>query len=216
MVWVAVAGIAVLAYLLGSMPTGYVVAKLLKGIDIREHGSGNPGATNVLRVVGKKAGISVLVIDLLKGVAAVSLAKALFPLSAPPAGWVDWVATLAGLLAIVGHSKSVWLGFSGGKSAATGLGVLLALSWPIGLACAGIFSLVLALSRYVSLGSMLTALAAPILMFVNGEPLPYGLLALVAGGYVIVRHKSNIDRLLAGTESKIGSKAATVESAPVE
>jgi acyl phosphate:glycerol-3-phosphate acyltransferase len=216
MVWVAIVGIALAAYFLGSIPTGYVVAKALKGIDIREHGSGNPGATNVLRVVGKKAGISVLVIDLLKGVLAVILAKGLLPLIPLSADWLDWIVTLAGLLAILGHSKSIWLGFSGGKSAATGLGVLLALSWPVGLACAGIFGLVLALSRYVSLGSMLTALAAPILMTVTGEPLPYGLLALIAGVYVIARHKSNISRLLAGTESKIGAKAGAVDSAPVE
>ena len=118
-----------MAYLLGSIPTGYLVAKLLKGIDIREHGSGNTGATNVLRVVGKPAGISVLIIDLLKGVAAIMGTRWLYPLSQsnPSASTLAWLVTLSGLLAILGHSRSIWLGFTGGKSAATGLGVILAL-----------------------------------------------------------------------------------------
>lgn len=196
-----------LAYLLGSLPTGYMVTKALKGIDIRQHGSGNTGATNVFRVVGKPAGISVLVIDLLKGVAAVLLMKTLFPLVSPVWGappMVSWWLMLAGITAIVGHSRSVWLNWTGGKSAATGLGVLLAMAWPVGLTVAGVFLGVLALFRIVSLGSILAAVAAVAMMIVLQQPLPYMLMAIAGSLYVILRHRSNIERLLAGTEPHLG------------
>ena len=204
MIWWISGGLLVLAYLLGSIPTGFAIAKLVQGIDIREHGSGNTGATNVFRVVGKQAGITVLVIDLLKGVIAVLLAR--YVLAQVDGGLVviNWVQTLAGLLAILGHSRSVWLNFTGGKSAATGLGVLLALAWPVGLGTAAVFGIVFGLSRTVSLGSISAATAAPILMFITRQPLPYGLLALLGGVYVVLRHRSNISRLLAGTEPKLG------------
>ncbi|MEM1239448.1 MAG: glycerol-3-phosphate 1-O-acyltransferase PlsY [Cyanobacteria bacterium P01_H01_bin.26] len=212
MVWWIAGGLLVLAYLLGSVPTGFAIAKLLKGIDIRDHGSGNTGATNVFRVVGKQAGITVLVIDLLKGLTTVLFTR--FVLNHIAGGidggptldsWNNWIQILAGLLAILGHSRSVWLNFTGGKSAATGLGVLLALAWPVGLGTAAIFGLVFGGSRTVSLGSISAATAAPVLMFLTGQPLPFSLLALLGGLYVIIRHRSNISRLLAGTEPKLGS-----------
>jgi glycerol-3-phosphate acyltransferase PlsY len=196
-----------LAYLLGSLPTGYGVTKALKGIDIRQHGSGNTGATNVFRVVGKPAGIAVLVIDLLKGVAAVLLMKTLFPLVSPAWGAppiVSWWLMLAGIAAIVGHSRSVWLNWTGGKSAATGLGVLLAMAWPVGLTVAGVFLGVLALFRIVSLGSILAAMSAVVMMMLLQQPLPYILMAIAGSLYVILRHRSNIERLLAGTEPQLG------------
>lgn len=210
MVWWIASGLLVLAYLLGSLPTGFAIAKLVQGIDIREHGSGNTGATNVFRVVGKQAGITVLVIDLLKGLTAVLVARFIMAQVVDGPGDLTsdlstWVQALAALLAIVGHSRSVWLNFTGGKSAATGLGVLLALAWPVGLGTAAVFGLVFGLSRMVSLGSIAAATAAPLLMLLTGQPLPFVLLAALGGVYVIVRHRSNISRLLAGTEPKLGN-----------
>ena len=194
-----------LAYLLGSIPTGFVIAKVLKGIDIRDHGSGNTGATNVFRVLGKGPGITALVIDLLKGVAAVLLMKWLVTAPLGPIGYDQagsWWVALAALLAVLGHSKSVWLRFSGGKSAATGLGVLLAMAWPVGLGVAAVFGAFLAITRIVSVGSIAAAVSAGIFMGMLGQPLPYILLAAAGGLYVVVRHKSNIERLLKGTEPK--------------
>ena len=203
MVWWIAGGLLVLAYLLGSLPTGYVIAKLVQGIDIREHGSGNTGATNVFRVVGRQAGITVLIIDLLKGLAAVLVARLV--MNQLDAELSTWVQALAGSLAILGHSRSVWLNFTGGKSAATGLGVILALAWPVGLGAAAVFGLVFGISRTVSLGSISAAIAAPVLMFLTKQPLPFILLVLLGGIYVIIRHRSNISRLLAGTEPKLGN-----------
>lgn len=190
------------AYLLGSIPTGFVLARAIAGIDIREHGSGNTGATNVFRVVGKGAGIAALTVDLLKGVLAVLLLRWLTAQFNVVADWQAWLLVLAGLLAVIGHSKSVWLGFSGGKSAATGLGVLLALAWPVGLSVAAVFGTVLAISRTVSVGSIAAAVSAAIFMWVTGQPLAFLVVAIAGGLYVILRHKSNISRLLAGTEPK--------------
>ena len=203
------------AYLLGSIPTGFVLAKVLKGIDIREHGSGNTGATNVFRVLGKAAGITVLVVDLLKGVVAVRLmvwlifASSLSPIlpeSRFGPGGVELLGyvlcTLAGLLVILGHSKSVWLGFTGGKSAATGLGVLLGLAWPVGLVVAAVFGMAVGLSKTVSVGSISAALSAFVVMLLTQQPLPYVLLAFLGGCYVVFLHRSNISRLMAGTEPK--------------
>ncbi len=207
------------AYLLGSIPTGYLVAKWAKGIDIRQCGSGGTGATNVLRTVGKGAAVAVLIIDLLKGLLAVLLVGALWPqvlALAPDVALITaslpWVTMLAGLLAIVGHSKSVWIGFSGGKSAASGLGVLIGLAWPVALGAAAAFGITLALSRIVSLGSMAAALATMVLMVVTGQPLPYVVLGGMGALYVILRHRSNIERLLAGTEPRLGQQPSNPSS----
>src|SRR3954471_20811725 len=142
--WIAsLVGLAV-AYLFGSLPTGYLAGKLLKGIDIREHGSRSTGATNVLRTLGKWPALAVLLIDVLKGVAAVVFARWFYlwfstVLSDTPPTALDlqsaepWAVCLAGLGVLLGHGRSIWLNFTGGKSAATGLGVLLAMSWPVGV-----------------------------------------------------------------------------------
>ncbi|GAB4189952.1 MAG: glycerol-3-phosphate 1-O-acyltransferase PlsY [Coleofasciculaceae cyanobacterium] len=197
------------AYLLGSIPTGYLTGRLLKGIDIREQGSGSTGATNVLRTLGKGPAAVVLLIDALKGVAAIALVNGYYALvetPAIPATWHPWLVAAAAFAALLGHSKSIWINFTGGKSVATGLGVLLAMSWPVGLGTLGVFALVLALSRIVSLGSISGAIAVPVLMIIAGQPLPYQLFAGAAGLYVIWRHRSNIQRVLAGTEPQVGQK----------
>jgi glycerol-3-phosphate acyltransferase PlsY len=167
--WIASAVGLTIAYLFGSIPTGYLAGRLLRGIDIREHGSRSTGATNVLRILGKGAALVVLLIDVAKGAAAILFARWFYawlttvpsvtpPASIDPQSFVPWAVCLAGLAALLGHGRSIWLNFSGGKSAATGLGVLLAMSWPVGLGAAIVFGLVLAASRIVSLGSMLAAL----------------------------------------------------------
>lgn len=213
--WIAsVAGVAI-AYLFGSTPSGYLAGRLLKGIDIREHGSGSTGATNVLRTLGKWPASVVILVDVLKGVGAIVFARWFYrwlwtlPSVTPPAAldlqtWAPWAVCLAGLAALWGHSRSIWLNFTGGKSAATGLGVLLALSWPVGLGALMVFGVALAVFRIVSLGSMLAALTAIALICGMEQPLPYRLLVIAGGIYVIVRHRANIQRLLAGTEPRLG------------
>ncbi len=209
MFWIASAVGLVIAYLFGSIPTGYLAGKLLNGIDIREHGSKSTGATNVLRTLGKWPALAVLVADVLKGVGAIIVARWFHPWlykvlsTTPPAAfdpqvWVPWAVCLAGLAVLLGHSRSIWLNFTGGKSAATGLGVLLAMSLPVGLGAAAVFGVVLAIFRIVSLSSILAALAA------IAQPLPYRLLVIAGGIYVIVRHRANIQRLRAGTEPRLG------------
>jgi len=213
--WTAGAVGFLIAYLFGSTPTGYLAGKFLRGIDIREHGSKSTGATNVLRTLGKWPALVVLVVDVLKGVAAVVVVRSVCPwlyteLSpTPPTAldlqvWVPWAVCLAGIAALLGHSRSIWLNFTGGKSAATGLGVLLAMSWPVGLGAAAVFGIVLAIARIVSLSSILAALTAIALVCGLEQPLPYRLLVIAGGIYVIVRHRANIQRLLAGTEPRLG------------
>lgn len=199
------------AYLCGSLPTGYLLGKMLRGIDIREHGSKSTGATNVLRTLGKGPALATLLIDLLKGFAAVAFAGWLysFPgiIASAPAGMDDlkpWAMAIAGFLAVVGHSRPVWLGFAGGKSAATGLGVLLALSWPVGAGAAIVFGLTVAVSRMVSLGSILAAVSTVFLMVLLDQPAAFVALAVGGSTYVIWRHRANVRRLFAGTEPRIG------------
>ena len=158
----------------------------------------------MLRTLGKAPAAAVLLVDVLKGVAAILLARWLYPWLGAPPDAVPWAVCLCGIAVLLGHSRSIWLGFTGGKSAATGLGVLLALSWPVGLGAAAIFLAALAVKRIVSLGSMLAAVTAALLVCVLPQPLPYRLLVIAGGLYVIALHRANIRRLLAGTEPKIG------------
>ena len=213
--WIASIGGVAIAYLLGSIPPGYLAGRLLKGIDIREHGSRSTGATNVLRPLGKWPALVVVLADLLKGVAAILFARWFYPWLytlpsiMPPAGldlqtWAPWAVCLAGLAVLLGHARSIWLNFTGGKSAATGLGVLLAMSWPVGLGAAVAVVVVLAVFRIMSLSSILGALTAIVLICALDQPFPYRVLVIAGGAYVIVRHRANIQRLLAGTEPRVG------------
>lgn len=215
--WIASVGGLGIAYLFGSVPTGYLAGMLLKGIDIREHGSKSTGATNVLRTLGKWPALVVLLVDVLKGAAAIVFARWfyswLYTISSPTIPialnlqtWVSWAVCLAGLAVLLGHGRSIWLNFTGGKSAATGLGVLLAMSWPVGLGAAAVFGLVLAVSRIVSLSSMLAALTATALIYGLEQPSSYRLLVIAGSAYVIVRHRANIHRLLVGKEPRLGAK----------
>jgi acyl phosphate:glycerol-3-phosphate acyltransferase len=219
--WVPIGmGIAAIAYLLGSIPTGYGLGKLLKGIDIREHGSKSTGATNVLRTLGKIPALIVLLVDLLKGVAALAFTRwfyglaiaSVIPATIDPQIWTTWAITLAALMSVLGHSKSVWINFTGGKSAATGLGALFGMAWQVGLGGAIVFGLALAISRIVSLSSIATVISAMILMVVLQQPFAFQVATIAGGLYVVWCHRANIQRLLSGTEPRIGQKHQGVES----
>ena len=189
-----------LGYLLGSFPSGYLAGRWCSGVDIRQLGSGSTGATNVLRQVGKGPALVVFVVDVFKGSAAVILARSLLGASAH--GWL----MAAGLAALAGHIWPVWLGWKGGKAVATGFGMLLGLVPAVGLACLGIFLTSLAVSRIVSISSVLAAAALPLLMAGAGAPGAYLGLGLVAAVMVIWRHRSNLNRLLKGEEPRLGQK----------
>ena len=189
-----------LGYLLGSFPSGYLAGRWCAGVDIRQLGSGSTGATNVLRQVGKGPALVVFVVDVFKGSAAVILARAL--LGSGAYGWL----VVAGLAALAGHIWPIWLGWKGGKAVATGFGMLLGLVPALGLACLGVFLTSLALSRIVSISSVLAAGALPFLMAGAGAPAAYLGLGVVAAVMVIWRHRSNLARLLKGEEPRLGQK----------
>ncbi|WP_269625415.1 glycerol-3-phosphate 1-O-acyltransferase PlsY [Prochlorococcus marinus] len=189
-----------LGYLFGSFPSGYLAGRITKGIDIRSLGSGSTGATNVLRHIGKRAAITVFLVDVLKGVVSILLAK-YFLLND------SWQVAI-GLSTLIGHIWPVWLNWKGGKAVATGLGVFLGLSWQVGLATLGIFILIITLFRIVSLASVCAALALPLIMFISFNnsiiSLPFLLISILAMTLVIWRHRENIARLFKGKEPKIG------------
>jgi len=185
-------------YLLGSIPSGWLAGRWLKGIDLRELGSGSTGATNVLRQVGTGPAAVVFLLDVGKGAFAVLLTRA--------SGLGEWIQVLAGLSALAGHIWPIWLKFKGGKAVATGFGMFLGLAWPVGLACFGVFLVSLGCSRIVSLSSVLAAVSLPLLMIrFSGTP-AYLLISLVAMGLVLWRHRSNLSRILEGNEPKIGQQ----------
>lgn len=209
MSWILSGVFIVFAYLWGSLPTGYLAGRYLQGIDIREHGSGSIGTTNVLRTLGKKAAIAVLAIDLCKGTIAIGqiyLVNNWLAVNIIPLSWQAYLVTIAAGAAILGHSKSIWIGFKGGKSVATSLGVLLAMDFRVAIVAVGIFAICLAVWQIVSVASLSAAISATAATIFFEEPLPYLCFVVLAGIYVFYLHRSNIKRLLAGVEPKIGQK----------
>ncbi len=208
-------GILLVAYILGSIPTGFWLVKALKGVDIRTIGSGSTGATNVLRAAGKGAGVFVLVADVFKGYVAVALAGWLESTwSGLPFAQPYMIPAFAGLFAIIGHSRSIFLKFTGGKSAATTLGALLGMQAVGGLLTFGTWILLVATTKIVSLASIIAAISCPIWMYLVQSPPAVVAFSMAACVFVIVRHRANITRLLNGTEPKIGSKSKTAAGAP--
>lgn len=201
--------VLVLAYLLGSIPFGYLIVRLRGGGDIRETGSGGTGATNVTRRAGKWAGILTLLLDAVKGALAVVIARLLL---AQDFG-VNWWVTLAALAAIMGHIFPVWLKFRGGKGVATGLGIFLTLAPLAVLGTLLVFLVVVVATRYVSLGSMTAAAVLPLWVWLlsrrGGEHethVPLLTIAVIGGAIIILMHHANIGRLIRGTENKLKLK----------
>lgn len=199
--------VIVVSYLIGSIPFGYLIVRGKVGDDIRQTGSGGTGATNVSRRAGKAAGVFTLVLDALKGVVAVLVARTLFPGVGLD---VDWIAAAAGIAAIVGHIFPVWLSFRGGKGVATGVGVFVVLA-PVALLCAGVlFVAIVALTRYVSLGSIVAAVTIPLFVWLQAvfvEPVadlrPLLAASITGAALIVFAHRGNIGRLARGTESQI-------------
>ena len=191
--------VIIASYLLGSIPSGLVLGKL-RGLDVRRYGSGNIGSTNVLRTVGIREGVVVLVADVLKGVLAVVMGRYII---GTPAGEMA-----GGLAAIAGHDWSIYIKFQGGRGVATAAGALIVMSPAVAGAGIGIFIIVVALTRYVSLGSMTAAVSAVAVMgaltALDREPVEYLIYIGIAAALIVVQHRDNIGRLLAGTESKLG------------
>ncbi len=188
----------VIGYLLGSIPSSFIAGKIARNIDIRQYGSGNAGATNVLRVLGPKAAVPVFLADVFKGVLAALIGR-----------WMtgEAGAALAGFAAIVGHNWPIFLNFRGGKGIATSFGVLLVLFPLISfiLFVAGV--VVIAITKYVSLGSITAAILFPILLAVFKYDWKMVLFGIVVGGLALYRHRSNISRLMEGKENKLGQRA---------
>lgn len=202
--------IGILAYLLGSVSSSVIISKKMAGFDVRERGSGNAGTTNVLRTVGKKASIITLLCDVLKGVVAVLLAY-IIGLIAGDSVDKALLVQIAALLVILGHTFPIFFKLKGGKGIATALGVLLTINWRIGLICLVFALIIMIFTRMVSLGSIVAAVLFPVLTIfmphdtylVNGSYIVFG---LILAAFVIFNHRSNVKRLLTGTENKIDLK----------
>lgn len=186
---------AAISYLLGSIPNGLILGKTIWGVDLRQHGSKNIGATNAWRTIGKAGGISIFALDFLKGAISAYLGLHL--------GGSELAGIICGLLAIAGHSWSLFLSFKGGKGVATGLGVIAALMPTVTLIVFAVWFAIVYFTGYVSLGSIIGAALVPILALFFGLHTEFLVLGLIAAAFIIFRHKSNIERLLNGTESKI-------------
>lgn len=194
----------VVAYLMGSIPSAVWIGKAFYGIDVREHGSGNAGATNTFRVLGKAAGITVLSMDVLKGLLAIVLLAWLNPYEAESVAQVNFKLAI-GVMAVVGHIFPIFAGFKGGKGVATLLGVVIALHWQAALICIAIFLIIFLTTRYVSLGSMVTAISFPVMFFLFFRPVPLSLIyfSMVIAVLVLITHQKNIERLMRREENRM-------------
>ena len=203
--------IALIAYAIGSINFSVIISKKMAGFDIREKGSGNAGSTNMLRSIGKKAALITLICDVLKGVVAVLIAVI--------AGLIikdvdkAFLVQIAGILVVIGHTFPIFFGFKGGKGVATSLGVLLITNWQIGLICLVFALVIMALSRMVSLGSISAAILFPVLtlfihthFIVDASGIKFLVFSIILAGVVIFNHRSNIQRILSGTENKLSFK----------
>ncbi|WP_379162302.1 glycerol-3-phosphate 1-O-acyltransferase PlsY [Paenibacillus sp. sgz5001063] len=191
--------VIVVSYLLGSVSFSVLLVRLLKGVDIRQYGSGNAGATNTLRVMGKGPAILVLVLDVMKGIAAVWLGTW-------AGGWGTWVAVACGIAAIIGHNWPLYFHFRGGKGIATTIGVMATLCfWPAVIA--GIVAIVaIVITKYVSLGSLLFVALTPVILLFSDFTTPELWGSLIIALFAFWRHRSNIVKISQGRENKIGSK----------
>jgi glycerol-3-phosphate acyltransferase PlsY len=187
--------VIIVSYLIGAIPTGLIVVRLLTGEDIRRHGSGNIGTVNVLRVAGTGTAVVVLAVDILKGMVPVMLAVRM--------GLPSWTVVAGGLAAIAGHNWSVFLKFQGGKGIATSFGVLLALSWPAAAVAGAVWVVVVAITRYSSLGSLLAVVSVPLSLRWLRQPDAYVYFGIIAALFAVYRHRANIQRLVTGTELHI-------------
>jgi acyl phosphate:glycerol-3-phosphate acyltransferase len=219
--------VAIAAYLLGSIPFGFLVAKA-KGIDIRSVGSGNIGATNAMRVLGKPAGIFVLLLDVLKGWLACFLGALAYmyyfnrfaglhsdtdSFPSPSQEGIGHIVIIAGIFVVLGHNYTCWLKFKGGKGIATTAGVYLALApWAV-LVALVIFILSVLVTKYVSVGSIAAAIALPVTVWImTPQNIFLGIVSTALGAMAIYKHKTNIQRLMAGTENRLGKKSANTEA----
>jgi glycerol-3-phosphate acyltransferase PlsY len=206
----AIALITLVAYLLGSLPSGYIAGKLA-GVDIRQVGSGNVGATNVTRVLGKRYGYPVFAIDFLKGFAAVAIAQLIARSAQFNPFWIDVCGVLGAIFSVIGHSYPIWLGFKGGKGVATSVGSLFCLTWLAASIVGVVWVILFFTTRYVSIASILAAVALPItigimqLLHQVNSPAILGF-SLVLAALIVWRHRSNVSRLLNGTEPRFGPK----------
>ena len=189
----------IVAYIIGAIPTGYLIVKSKTGDDIRTIGSGSTGATNVKRVLGKKWFFITLLLDALKGATPVILAKLFVTAFAK----IGLAPVLAAVAVIIGHSKSCFLNFKGGKSVASGVGTILALNWMVGAIIAVIWGTITYTTKYVSVGSIIALLISPILMFIFKAPVAYIFYCALGALYIVYLHRENIKRLIAGNENKV-------------
>lgn len=194
--------VGMVSYLVGAIPTAFIFGKVFSGIDIREHGSGNVGATNAFRILGKKLGTSVLLIDILKGILPVAILGHFFMTN-------EYVALFSAVMAVVGHNWTCFLQFKGGKGVATSAGVLIGLTIIFPDVRAGVIMCILLwgvcflLTAYISVSSMIAAIFLPILMIIFKAPVSIVLLSIIFALFVVFKHRPNIQRLLRGQEPKV-------------